>query len=71
MIWMIFIKTLKIRTQIKNVKIFIVFNHMTADIPSNKKINAAVTELFVNGRKLKFLLFLLHNLILLFQKILE
>ena len=44
---------------------------MTADIPSNKKINAAVTELFVSGRKLKFLLFLLHNLILLFQKILE
>ena len=38
---------------------------------SNKKLNPIVTELFITGRKLNFLLFLSRNLILLFQKILD
>ena len=33
-----------------------------------KKHIPIVTEVFIRGRKLNFLLFLLHNLILLFQK---
>ena len=54
-------------------KISIVFDDMVADRLSNKKLNSIVTELFIRGRKLNqiFLLFLLHNLILLYQKILD
>ena len=33
-------------------KILIVFDDMIADILSNKKLNPAVTELFIIGRKL-------------------
>ena len=36
--WMIFIKTLKNKTQIKKRKILIVFDDMIADILSNKKL---------------------------------
>ena len=43
---------------------------MIADMLSNKKLNPVVTELFIRGRKLNIFLFLSHNLILLFQKIL-
>ena len=50
----------------KKRKILMVFDDMIPDRLSNKKLNPLVTELFINGRKL--LLFLLHNLILLFQK---
>ena len=50
----------------KKRKILMVFDDMIPDSLSNKKLNPLVTELFINGRKL--LLFLLHNLILLFQK---
>ena len=49
----------------------IVFDDMNADILNNKKHNPIVTALFIRGRKLKFLLFLLYNLILLCQKILD
>ena len=42
---MIFIKTLKNTTLIKNV-ILIVFDNMIADMLSNKKLNPVVTELF-------------------------
>ena len=42
-----------------------------ADMLSNKKLNPIVTELFIRGRKLIFLLFLSHNLILLYQKLLD
>ena len=38
---------------------------------SNKKLNPTVTELFIRGRNYTFLLFLLQNVILLFQKILD
>ena len=41
---------------------------MIADMLSNKKLNPIVTELFITERKLN-ILFLSHNLILLFQKI--
>ena len=54
----------------KKRKILIVFDDMIADMLSNKKLNPIVTVLFIRGRKLNISLFLLHNLILLFQKIL-
>ena len=71
MIWMIFIKTLKNKTQLRKCKILIVLDDMIADMLSNKKLNPIVTELFISDRKLKFLLLLLHNFILLYQKILN
>ena len=49
----------------KERKILIVFDEMIADILSNKNLNPIVTELFIYI----FLLFLLKNLILLFQTI--
>ena len=51
MIWMVFIKMLRNKTQIKH-KISIVFDDTVADMLSNKKINSIVTELFIRGRKL-------------------
>ena len=53
----------------KENKILIVFDDMIADMINNKKLNSIVTELFIRGRKL-FLLFLLPNHILRFQKML-
>ena len=38
--------------QNKKREILIVFDDMTADVLSNKKINPVVTELFIRGRKL-------------------
>ena len=55
--------------QNKKRKILISFDDMIADMLSNKKLNPIVIELFIRGRN--FLLFLLHNLILLCQKILD
>ena len=52
MIWMIFIKTLKNKTQLKKCKILIVLDDMIADMLSNKKLNPIVTELFISDRKL-------------------
>ena len=54
----------------KKRKILIVFDDMTADMLSNKNLNPIVAELFIRGRKLSISLFY-HNLILLFQKILD
>ena len=48
----------------KKRKILILFDDMIADILSNKNLNPKVTELCIRGRKLNFLLFLLHNIIL-------
>ena len=48
-----------------------VFDNMIADMPSNKKLNLIVTELFITGRKLNVSLVFIHNFILLFQKILH
>ena len=55
----------------KENKILIVFDDMIADMIHNKKLNSIVTELFIRERKLKFLLFLLLNHILRFQKMLD
>ena len=55
----------------KKRKILLVFDDMIADMFINKKHNPLVTELFLKGRKLNISLVLLHNLILLFQKILS
>ena len=44
---------------------------MIADMFSNKNLNPIVTELFTRGRKLNISLFLLHNLILMCQKIFD
>ena len=55
----------------KKCKILIVFDGIIADIFSNKKLNPEVTELFIRDTKLNILLFLLHSLILLCQKILD
>ena len=57
----------------KKSKVLIVFDDMIADTINNKRLNPVVTELFVRGRKRKevFLLFLLHNLILKCQKMLD
>ena len=52
-------------------KILIFFHDMIADMINNKKLNSIVTELFIRGRKLNFLLFLLRNHILRFQKMLD
>ena len=54
----------------KKRRTLIVFDDMIADMLNNKKINPTVTELFIKGRKI-FLLFLSHNLVLLFRKILD
>ena len=53
----------------KEIKLLMVFDDKTADMLSNKDLNLVATELFIRQRK--FLLFLLRNLILLYQKILD
>ena len=55
----------------KKPKMLIVFVDMIAKILSNKKFNPIVTELIIEGRKLNISLVLLHNIILLYQKILD
>ena len=52
-------------------KILTVFDDMIADMLTNRKRNPVVTELFIRGTKINISLFLLHSLILLFQKILD
>ena len=49
---MIFIKILKNIIQIKREMLLIVFDDMTVDMVSNKKLNPIVTELFITGGKL-------------------
>ena len=49
---MIFIKTFKKMIQTKKVKLFIIFDDMIAYMPSNRKPNPIVTELFFRGRRL-------------------
>ena len=51
-------------------KILIAFIDMIADMLNNKKLNPIATY-FLVVENLTFLLFLLHNLILLYQKILD
>ena len=54
----------------KKHKILIIFDDTIGDMLSNKKLNPMYSKLFTRGRKLN-ILFLLHNLILLYQKILD
>ena len=44
---------------------------MIPDVITNKKLNPIVTELITTARKLNISAFLLHNLILLCQKVLD
>ena len=55
----------------KKRKVLIVFIDGIADMINNKKLNAAVTELFIRARKLNISLFLSHNHILKYQKMLD
>ena len=59
MIWMMFIKILNNTIQIKKAKILIVFDDIIADMLNNKKLNPAVTESFIRGKKLNFFFFFL------------
>ena len=55
----------------KENKILVVFDDLITDLINNKKLNSILTELFLRGIKLTFLLFLLHNHIFRFQKTLD
>ena len=61
----------------KKRKMLIVFDGLIADMINNKKLNPVVTELFIRSRKLYlevekiFLLALLLNQILKYQKLLD
>ena len=55
----------------KKRRILIVFDDTIADMINNKKQNLIVTELFIRGRNWIFLLLLLENRILRFQKLLD
>ena len=47
---------------IKKRKTLIVFDDMIADMPSNKKLNPIVTELFIRGKKIDiFLVFITQS----------
>ena len=54
-----------------NKNAFIVFDDMIANMLNNKKHSLIVTELFIRVRKLNISLFLLLNIILLCQEILD
>ena len=55
----------------KKQKILIVFDDMIANMLNSKKLNPIVTKLFIRQKTKYFFLFLLQNLILLSQKILD
>ena len=55
----------------KRRKILVAFNDIIVDILSNKQIDQVIIELFIRGRKLNISLVLLHNIILLYQTILD
>ena len=52
-------------------KILFVFNYIIADMLRKNNLNPIVTELLTRSRELYFLLILLHNLMLLCQRILD
>ena len=45
----------------KKRKILIVFDDIIADMPSNKKLNLVLNELFIRGRKLNISLFFITS----------
>ena len=55
----------------KKRKILIVFDDMIANMFSNKTLNPILTKLLIRGRILNISLFLIYNLILLGQRILD
>ena len=55
----------------KERKILIVFDDRIVDMINNKKLNSIATKLFIRGIKLNISLFLSHNRILRFQKMLD
>ena len=55
----------------KKRTILMVFDNMTANMLSNKKLNPIVTELFIRGRKLDISLVFITQFISLLQKILD
>ena len=55
----------------KKRKLLIVFDDMIVDMLSNEKLNPIVTELFIRVKKTKHFSFLLHNLILMCQKLFD
>ena len=69
-LWMMFMKILMIKTQAEN-KNLIVFDDMIVDIMTNKTFQAIIKELIVRCRKLNISLCLSHNVIFLFQKMLD
>ena len=70
-IWMIFIKNIGEHNPNKERKMLIVFHGLISDMLINKKLNPIVNELVITGRKLNISPILLHNPILLYQKILH
>ena len=52
-------------------KILFVFNYIIADMLRKNNLNPIVTELLTRSRELYFRLILLHNLMLLCQRILD
>ena len=58
-IWMILKKILKNTIQIQKRILLIVFDYMTADMLSNRKLNPIVIELFIRGKIINiFLVFI-------------
>ena len=55
----------------KKRKVLTVFDDMIADMINNKKLNPVVTELFIEAENLIFVLSLLPNRILKWQKMLD
>ena len=55
----------------KKQKMLIVFDHMIADMLSNKKPNLIFTEIFIRGRKLNISLVFITQSYFLYQKILD
>ena len=47
----------------KKRRVLTIFDHMIADMESDKKISLKITELFLRGKNSIFHLFLYHNLI--------
>ena len=61
-------KNIEERNPNKKRKILAFFDDLMSDILSNEKLNLIVTELSIRDRNLNIFLFLLCNLILLWQK---
>ena len=56
---------------IKKREVLIIFDDMIAEMINNNKLNPIVTEFFIEVEYLMFLLSLLHNHILKYQKMLD